>query len=190
MRILVIFIVLCISPLVLARPLLEMPTLKLRQQASWAFQEQRQTEALQHLKAAEKQAQAYPNRYVAANELRYIASVYAGQGLQPEAQRVFAEAMDVAITITTWNHKLYASIGVLEMQQRVGSKEGLRANGLKAIEAGLLESIAATGQAAETGRFFTALKAGLTEEDKQAIRKRIALIPDTAFRTKALHALE
>ncbi|MGB1540484.1 MAG: hypothetical protein ACPG80_05940, partial [Rickettsiales bacterium] len=120
---------------------------------------------------------------------RYIAAMAAQHDAFSLGRQSFAEAMAVANTIPLWNHRLYASIGVLELQSAMGDKAGAKENGLKAIEAGLLETVAATGEAAETGRFFTALDGVLTGAEREQIARRIRAIEGEVFRKKSMHAL-
>lgn len=169
---------------------LDTPTLGLRRQALEAHTQQHDSEARTALESALALARKQADPYVKANELRYIAEVWSRMGQSEQASAVFDEAMETAIRIPTWNHRLYASIGVIEMQRGTGDGEGTRRNGLKALEGGLMEAVAASGGAAEMGRFFTALDGLLTEQERQALRNRISQIGGEQFRRKALHALD
>lgn len=174
----------------LAQAVLPAPTLELRQQALTAFGKNLQSSAEAALYEAQKKAHAQQDPYVKANELRYIADTWAKIGVADKARSTFSEAMEAAITIPTWNHRLYACIGVVEMQRAGGDLKGTYANGMKALEGGLLEAVAATGQAAEMGRFFAAMDGLLTEAERESLRKRIRLLGNDTFRRKSLHALE
>lgn len=166
------------------------PTLPLRQKA-YTLLGKGQVESVPAVLAqAVELARQQENLYVRANELRYIASIWANTGNRDEARALYAEAMDYAIAIPTWNHRLYACIGVLEMQRNTGDIEGVHDNGMKAIESGLLEFVAQTGQAAETGRFFTAMNNAITEEERGRIKERILQLKNDKVEKKALHALD
>lgn len=179
-----------ISPPSIARTALPTPTLELRQQALTAFNKNLLSAAEATLYEAQNKARKQQDPYVRANELRYIADTWARVGMAGQARSTFAEAMDVAITIPTWNHRLYACIGVVEMQRAGGDLKGTYANGRKALDGGLLEAVAATGQAAEMGRFFAALDGLLSEAERESLRQRILPLGNDTFRRKALHALE
>lgn len=173
-----------------AQTALPTPTLELRQQALTAFNKKLLSTAEAALYEAQKKAHEQRDPYVSANELRYIADTWFRIGKAEKAHTTFAEAMDVAVAIPTWNHRLYACIGVVEMQRATGDLEGTHANGMKALENGLLEAIAATGQAAEMGRFFAALDGLLSEAEREALRERIRALGNDTFQRKSLHALE
>lgn len=172
-----------------ALELLPNPTQALQLSANQALKRGELKEMEASLKEGERIALEHENPYVQANSLRYIASIWAKAERTEEARRVFTLAMEHAIAIPTWNHRLYASIGILEMQRRSNDLDGVRDNGLKAIESGLLEKVAETGHAAETGRFFTALNGALTEDERQEIRVRISKVQNPEFQRKAYHAL-
>lgn len=178
----------CATSVVFAASL-DMPTLALRQQAHMAFAAGNLSKAEQALIEAQELAQQQPNPYVKANELRYIADAWARMDKAEKAQTIFAESMEAAIAIPTWNHRLYASIGVVEMQRATGDLSGTYANGMKALNSGLLEAIAKTGQAAEMGRFFTALDGLLTKQQHDALKQKITGIGSAEFQSKAIHAI-
>lgn len=168
---------------------LPMPSLELRQEAHAAYAQNNRADAYAALLGAMNIARAQTVPYVKANELRYIAESWAKINRPIKAREAFAEAMDAAIAIPTWNHRLYASIGVVETQRRSGDLDGTHANGIKALDSGLMEAVAQTGEAAEMGRFFTALDGLLSEAERAAITQRIHAINSEEFRRKALHAL-
>ena len=172
-----------------AADLLPTPTLELRMQAAQALAEGDADAGAAALHDATELAQKQINPYVRSNELRYIAATYASADMMAEARAQFAAAMMVANTIPTWNHRLYASIGVVEMQRATGDLEGVHDNGMMAVNGGLLYRIAETGEAAEMGRFFTALDGTLDEVEITRIRSKIRQIGNESFRAKALHAL-
>lgn len=168
---------------------LDMPTLALRQEAREAAARGDGEAAEAALRKAEGIAHAQADPYVAANELRYIAEAWARAGHAQRARETFAEAMAAAGRIPTWNHRLYASIGVVESQRGTGDGEGAHRNGMAALDGGLLEAVAASGGAAEMGRFLTALDGLLTQDDRAELERRILRTGDGEFRRKALHAL-
>jgi hypothetical protein len=173
----------------LAASSLDMPTLALRQQAQKAYDIGNKREAEQSLLDAQELAR-HQNAYVKANELRYVAEAWSRMGWPDYAKHAFSESMDAAIVIPTWNHKLYACIGVLELQRASNDPQGTYANGIKALDSGLIETIAATGEAAEMGRFFRALDGLLSAEEHALLTERIMAIDNTLFQQKALHALQ
>lgn len=168
---------------------LEMPTLELRQQALAAHAAGDRSDVDDALLEALDLAREQEDPYVKANELRYIADTWAKAGVPAQAKKAFAESMDAAIRIPTWNHRLYASIGVVEMQRATGDLDGTYANGMKALDSGLMEAVAETGEAAEMGRFFTALDGLLTKTEREKLKQRIKHIGNPEFQSKALHAL-
>lgn len=171
-------------------PVLETPTRELRQDALEAFAEGDRTEAQGALLDALELAREQDDPYVRANELRYIADTWGRIGLSKQAAKAFAESMEAAIRIPTWNHRLYASIGVVEMQRATGDMDGTYRNGMKALDSGLMETVAASGGAAEMGRFFTAMDGLLTKAERERLKQRIRRTGNAEFQRKALHALE
>lgn len=171
-------------------PVLETPTRELRQEALAAFAEDDKADAQAALLDALDMAREQEDPYVRANELRYIADTWARIGIPKQASKAFAESMEAAIGIPTWNHRLYASIGVVEMQRATGDMDGTYRNGMKALDSGLMEVVAESGGAAEMGRFFTALDGLLTRAEREKLKQRITRIGNAEFQRKALHALE
>lgn len=168
---------------------LETPTLELRQEALAALAEDDKGDAQDALLEALDLAREQEDPYVKANELRYVADTWAKIGVPAQAKKAFAESMAAAIKIPTWNHRLYASIGVVEMQRATGDLQGTYENGMKALDSGLMEAVAETGEAAEMGRFFTALDGLLTKMEREKLKQRIKTIGNAEFQSKALHAL-
>lgn len=181
---------LVMAAVVAASPILETPTRDLRQKALTEFAQGDTSKAQAALLEAGELVQKQQDPYVKANELRYIADAWARLGDHAQAAKAFAESMDVAITIPTWNHRLYASIGVVEMQRATGDLDGTYANGMKALNSGLLKKIAQTGHAAEMGRFFTALDGLLSEQEHETLKQRIRGMGNALFQRKAIHALD
>lgn len=169
---------------------LETPTLALRQEALQAHRNGDTADVQEALIDALALARAQDDPYVKANELRYIADTWARVGVPAQAKEAFAESMQAAIRIPTWNHRLYASIGVVEMQRATGDMQGTYENGMKALDSGLMEAVAETGEAAEMGRFFTALDGLLTRVEREKLKQRIKATGNARFQSKALHALE
>lgn len=165
------------------------PTLELREDAQKAFAEGDRMEALDTLLEAAELAREQEELYVQANELRYIASVFAANDSAVQARKHFADAMDVANRIPTWNHRLYASIGILEMQRAAKDLQGVHDNGFKALDAGLLELIDAQGQSAEMGRFLTAMGGTMDAMEREKLKQRIAGLKTPELKQKAGHAL-
>lgn len=172
-----------------AAELLPTPTQHLRYLANVALSQNDNARARISLQEAVELAEEQENFYVKSNELRYIASLYAMIPDHDTARKVFSKAMQAACMIRTWNHRLYASIGVLEMQKQADDMKGLHENALRAIDSGLLEAVATTGKPAETGRFFTAMSGAISAAEREEIKERIQQIPAPDFQKIALHKL-
>lgn len=168
---------------------LETPTLELRQEAQAEFDAGDRMEGLETLLEAAELAREQENLYVQANELRYIAEAFAANDSDIQARKHFADAMDVANRIPTWNHRLYASIGILEVQRGTKDLQGVHDNGLKALDSGLLEAIDAIGESAEMGRFLTAMDGVLTSEERTKLKQKISGLKTPELKAKSLHAL-
>lgn len=173
---------------------LESPTMEMRQDALAAFAEGDKMDAQSELLDAMDEVEDIDDLYVRANELRYIADAWHQIGAEGQAVKAFAQAMDVAITIPTWNHRLYACIGVLEMQRATGDLKGTYTNGMKALNSDLLKVVAETGEAAEMGRLLTAMDGLFTKTERDVLKQRITSIAgqtgNDEFKRKSLHALE
>lgn len=165
------------------------PTQELRQEAQAAFDDGDRMSGLNTLLEAAELAREQEDFYVAANELRYIAASFAANDSAIQAHKHFAEAMDVAGRIPTWNHRLYASIGILEMQRATKDLAGVHDNGLKALDSGLLEVIDATGESAEMGRFLTAMDGVLNASERDKVKAKIMGLKTPELKAKSLHAL-
>ena len=187
----ILTLILCLLPLAALAQDAELPTptLELRQEAQKAFAEGDRMDALDTLLEAAELAREQEDLYVQANELRYIASVFAANDSAVQARKHFADAMDVANRIPTWNHRLYASIGILEMQRDTKDFQGVHDNGFKALDSGLLEMIDAQGQSAEMGRFLTAMDGSMDAMEREKLKQRIAGLKTPELKQKAQHAL-
>ncbi|MCH2546727.1 MAG: hypothetical protein MK052_03840 [Alphaproteobacteria bacterium] len=172
------------------KTLLQTPTLELRQEAMAEFADGDASDAKKSLYEAMELAREQKIPYVKANELRYIADAWSKIGVPLQASKAFAESMEAAIATPTWNHRLYASIGVVEMQRATGDMDGTYRNGMKALDSGLMEAVAETGEAAEMGRFFTAMNGLLTRTEREKLKQRIKRIGNAQFQSKAIHALD
>lgn len=171
--------------------ILPSPTRELRTEAAEEFTEGDRMGGMRLLMKAADLARDQDDPYVKSNELRYIADAWAKSDTPVQARKHFAEAMEVANNIPLWNHRLYATIGVVEMQRAADDPKGVQENAMKAVNAGLIEMIAEeNGDAAEMGRFFTALDGAITDKERAIIKQRIRAAGDRAFQTKANHALD
>jgi hypothetical protein len=173
---------------------LDSPTQEMRLDALASFAEGDKMAAQSELLDAMDEAEDIDDPYVQANEWRYIADTWHKIGAGGQATKAFAKSMEVALSIPTWNHRLYACIGVLEMQRATGDAKGTYANGMKALNGGLLEAVAATGEAAETGRLFAAMDGLLSAMEREQLKQRITSIAgktgNDEFKRKGLHALQ
>ena len=161
----------------------------LRNTAIEYIQKGEKQKAKETLQKAETVTRTLQDPYTKTNHLRFIGeSYYTLQDIY-NAARIFDEVETIAATISPADRKLSAYIGLVETQAKVGDTEGVRKSGMHAINAGILEDIAATGKTGETNRFLSNLNASLTKNNIYDILKHIHTIPHSHYRIRVLYKL-